>query len=800
VTRRLSLFLLFCCLSRSAAAQDAAVGSSLSPTLLRDLPASNNLFQLLETVEGEVISDRFYGGGLNTGRAARDGAFLNSWTQTQFFVGDVNITVPNGGAPFLFPVLTPWNRVDVATALMPAGSNVGGLAISFDPMRPAAAWTRMVEASGAGSSFVARSSATPVGASSTAVAPAIETLRNWTHGAVLVSGPVSSRVGLVAAFDWSGSAQVERTGVTQADGQAASGFAHLVVTLNDRDEFRTVGWVQRTQSPFAAAEAVLQPLAADQTTFAHVQSTWERRASGARTVRVFSAYSQAEATRTGRFPASFAVERMLVGPIPLLADSGNHTDRQWSAGVRLNTAPGRHRLLAGADVGVAAVRTGPGHVGTIGEANDGKQARVWQYTSTGVDSHRHTTTMAAFASDRMTLGSGRTLEFGVGYDGVSGSADGATQGVSWHTLLPRVSLRWKQGESSHFTWLAGYRRSVDRLNMDTLAVGDPAAPTADVSRWTPLGIGPVVARVGPGTRGDPAFSAIDPSLARPATDEIVAGIEAQLTPNVRGRITGVAKQVRHLFNLADIGAPASSYTTSTIVDGRPEADGGDALLPVYNRLPSTFGADRYLLTNNASQDTATAAALVLNSEASLKRLTLTFNATASITDGPASSRGFHAEENDIGVLGELAVDPNAAPTARGRLFYDRAFTIKLSAVYRFPYDVTVGAIARYQDGQPFSRVTVVPGPTTALTANQGTVFVRAYPAGDARFMYTGTLDVRVQKRVTIGRKAVVVFVDAYNLPNMGNEVEERVVTGPEFRDITAIQPPLAVHIGLRVQF
>ena len=62
-------------------------------------------------------------------------------------------------------------------------------------------------------------------------------------------------------------------------------------------------------------------------------------------------------------------------------------------------------------------------------------------------------------------------------------------------------------------------------------------------------------------------------------------------------------------------------------------------------------------------------------------------------------------------------------------------------------------------------------------------------------------DVRLQKRVTTGTRALVVFVDAYNLANMGNEVEERVVTGGlTFRDITAIQPPLAVHIGVRVQF
>ena len=68
-------------------------------------------------------------------------------------------------------------------------------------------------------------------------------------------------------------------------------------------------------------------------------------------------------------------------------------------------------------------------------------------------------------------------------------------------------------------------------------------------------------------------------------------------------------------------------------------------------------------------------------------------------------------------------------------------------------------------------------------------------------MYTGTLDLRLQKQVTLGSTSIALFVDAYNAINMGNEVEERVVTGsPTFRDITAIQPPLAVHIGLRLQF
>src|SRR5439155_6503800 len=179
---------------------------------------------------------------------------------------------------------------------------------------------------------------------------------------------------------------------------------------------------------------------------------------------------------------------------------------------------------------------------------------------------------------------------------------------------------------------------------------------------------PVVARVGPGTGGDPNFSAIDPGLARPTTDEISAGIEAQLTPNVRGRITAVAKETRHLFDLVDVGAPLSSYSLFTVTDGRPASDGGDVQLPIYSRLPQTFGADRYLLTTRVGDDTARGAAVVLTSEANLKRRTLMLNATASITDGPAENLGFHAYENNLGALGELSIDPNAATSARGRLF------------------------------------------------------------------------------------------------------------------------------------
>jgi len=176
------------------------------------------------------------------------------------------------------------------------------------------------------------------------------------------------------------------------------------------------------------------------------------------------------------------------------------------------------------------------------------------------------------------------------------------------------------------------------------------------------------------------------------------------------------------------------------------------------------------------------------------RLFLLFAATASAAEGSGGNPGYGPLENDQDVPGALFVNPNSNSYARGRLFSDRAFTIKWTTVYRFPHDVTAGAIARYQDGQPFSRIVVVSGPY------QGVEGIQAYPNGGSRFTFTGTLDLRVQKGFRFDRGRVDAFLDAYNLFTRNNEVEEYVVSGSLFRTPTAIQPPASVHVGVRVSF
>jgi len=772
-TRVRLLLGVLCVLFGGAVAFAQEASTTLTEPMLHDLPVSSNIFSPIETTQADVTSDRFYGGGLNTGRSARIGSFLSSFTQNQFRIGDVNITAPDGsGTPFLSPAVSFWERVNVSTAFMPADFNAPGLGVTFEPRRPGSTWTRMFDASAAGPGFVADSVA--------GSPPSIEHLRQWLHGGVLLSGPLTKRLGVVVAGDWSKASQFERASTTAVDGESATGLINLVYT-GERTELRTVGWAGHTRD-------VQQQT---QTSF-HVQTTWERREPRDFSWRVFAGYSQRSSTSAPLAPAP-VFDRITDGPIPTFVDTGDHTDSRLSFGVRGTKLRGAHAVRVGFDLGAIGTQVAPGFTGSILELLDGSRARIWNYSSGLADAKRHASSISAFVADRINLGRRFSVDAGITYDGENGSATGGATEIAWQTVLPRLSMRWVVTDFKQIALFAGYRRSADRLTLDILSVGDPAAPVADVLRST-APFGPIIARVGPGTGGNPDFSAIDPQLMRPTTDELVVGLEARPFGPVRVRFAGIAKRQQHMIDLVDTGAPLSSYQLQGVVDGRPAGDGGDVVLPVYNRLAASFGADRYLLTN-PQQEAPTFTGLVFSADASTRKLVLLMGATVSQALVSAAYRGYHVVENDAASgLGELFVNPNAATSARGRPFFDRAYTLKLSAAYHFPADITLGAIARYQDGQPFSRMTIVNG------LNQGAEFVRAYAAGDTRFTYTATLDARLQKGFAAGGVRVDLIVDGYNLINLGNEVEERIITGPGFRDITAIQPPRTLHAGVRLTF
>src|SRR5262249_2752538 len=105
----------------------------------------------------------------------------------------------------------------------------------------------------------------------------------------------------------------------------------------------------------------------------------------------------------------------------------------------------------------------------------------------------------------------------------------------------------------------------------------------------------------------------------------------------------------------------------------------------------------------------------------------------------------------------------------------------------------LGWAARYQDGQPFARLLLVPD------LPQGPDLVRAVPNGRHRFAYTLTVDARAEKGFRVGRHRLSASVEAFNVLQTRHEVEEDVLTGPAFRRPTCVQPPRTFRAGLRFE-
>lgn len=775
------------------------IGTTIPASALDDLPASGNLLSLIDAVAADVITDRVDTGGLTPGNAARMGGHGSTWTQTRYTLDGVDITDPDGsGTPLLIPGVLEWDQVDVRTGAMPIDANSIGLLVSLKPRRPTAEWKRRIDLTGSRSFLVSGPAVD--------LAPTISHLNNFGNASFLVSGPLRPRLGIVAAGSWISSSRFDRTDSTELGSSLGSLFAHLVYTPDDRNEARVVAWVQQARSPSENRVALKQPDASETDQSAHGQLTWDRRVLDGRTLSAAGSVSIRQRSLDLAAPSSIYMDRVFEGPMTSLLYPGPGTDRAWSFGAKLQPATddavGVNGIRAGIEVSGGLAEMRPGFSGTIGEAVNGLPARVWSITDSGTSSRWSDTTFAVYASDRLQLVPRVAVDVGSRFETVNGSADGGSNGISWHNFLPRANLRWAMLDWKEISAFVTYARTAYQLPLTALAWGDSTAASGAVYRWNtaspshaplPSETGTLVQRIGPGG----GLAGIDPTLARPYMDEVTFGFQGWANKSTLVRLSGIARRERQLLGVVDVGVPTSAYTRTVVAD--PGADiastKDDQLLPIFNRPPSTFGLDRYLLTNPTDiNNEGTFVGVDFSLQSQTDRLFLVLAGTAGRSEGLAGNRGFLATENDEGVLGELFIDPNARTFAQGRLFTERGYTIKTAGTYRFDHDVRLGVAARYQDGQHFSRLVIAPG------LNQGPEFVRAFRDGKTRFTYTMTVDARLQKGFLVQGYPVTAMLDVYNVFNQHTEIEEFPVSGPQSRMTTAIQPPRAIHFGVRLAF
>jgi hypothetical protein len=804
------------------AAAPAVVAAPDPTPLSRDLPSSRNIWSILETVEPMAILDRIDGAGLHLGEPGRFSMHGASWTQNAFLLGGVDLTDPlGGGRPLVLPDIDLFEPVEFTSGLAPVEYGAPGVTMALTPRAPARSWQGTVRGYGLGSGLQSGEPSRPV--------PSITRFGSLADASAVASGPVAGeRLRLLLSGHFARGRRFERGDPAPLESRLASGAAGLVYQPDDRDTLRLLVAAQAVDRPLAArVRFVGEPAKERADAFGGVLR-WTRVGQTATATGFGGIWSgRFEPAIEGR-AASRTIERLLDGPVPALVFSAQSRRSTWTVGGSLAMRPsplgrGSHAPRVGVAVRRAWAQERPGPGDPIPETVDRRPARVWEYEWGGPDSRRHVLDLAVWAAERLTWGERLSLEAGLRLERTTGAAEGASPGVSWTAFLPRLSARLRITDAGRLTAFAGWGEYRHRLLLEHLAFGDPNGPGASVYGWSdangdglydPTERGTLVARAGPGAAQD-SLSSVDPELRAPRTRELVGGIEATSGGGVVVRLIGVDRRERDLLESVNVGVPPSGYTVRYLSDPGGDILGpqDDQLLPVFDRREETFGLDRYLLTNSA-EHTGLHQSLELRVEKPLGRhLAFLAGATMARTEIRGGNRSFRVVENDQGVTGELGDNPNADTYSRGRGYFDRAFTIKLAAAWRPPGDWRFGLVARYQDGQPFARLVVVPdlaqGPEAIPATTRGQHLGRisnpdpegrSLAAEGHRFTFTLTVDARIEKGLTLGAVRLGLVAEVFNLLGTRNEVEEDPVWGPGFREPTALQPPRVLRLGARLDF
>lgn len=754
------------------------------PDVVRALPTAASLTARVVQLNSGLVLEREEGAGLFPAEPSRFAFRGGSWTQSRIEIDGFDVTDPILGGRALVWGAVELGEVDVRT------DSKGTVLVHSHPTRGAPDRTRFLIQGNLGLFDSKGTTKDPI--------PSLARGHNLFDGVLAASGSTSS-----GATNWSGAlsgADVSRS-ERDSDLERATqrlGFEGRLNHARGDDRFQGLAMYQGRRSPFGLTTTQTR------STGLVVGTEWTRRNPnskktfpdlGARN-ETFARLSYVRGTTTDpEFGSPVRFERLVDGPVNLQAP-------YLSTAQKLVLEAGRHEWQLGDAITASMVarfsRSTSGRslsqpVFTALERLNGTSAREWTFA--GASPSRLAENRAGLALTFGAETSQRTrLKGAVEFQRVTvGDRDG-DRILGSTRVLPEVRFEWMKSETTNFyaeasigtppVALVGYEaatrnapRVVARLwrdaNRDGLA--------------TPAELGIQVAGRGPGS------TSVDPDLSLPTMRRVMVGFRTK----VRGvgiHATAFARRDLDLIETALNPQGSEIARTRNIPDPSGDILGAsdDQILPVIEESARSFSQSQFLLTNPAEHK-ALGEGAELGFETNAKHVHWGLIGAAFRDSGRGGNRSLRVTENDFGVVGESFDRTNADTFGYGRLFFDRAYSLRMYLTANDVRGFTFGAVARYDDGQPFARLVI------QNDLPQGPDFVQAIPRGRARLHYTLSVDARLAKRFKLSGADLEVSASVFNALGSQFEAEEQVVWQPDYRRITMVQPPRAFVIAVRIE-
>ena len=252
----------------------------------------------------------------------------------------------------------------------------------------------------------------------------------------------------------------------------------------------------------------------------------------------------------------------------------------------------------------------------------------------------------------------------------------------------------------------------------------------------------------------------------PYTNAFNAGIERQLAPDLSASAMFVHRRTRDLLtrrivNLFDAAAGTSNFGKT--VDGGPQIS-----MVTYDGFVEYDG---FIVSLR-------------------KQFSGRYQFEASYT-------GSRARDNLLtGTVGTTFSNNNHPELDEGPSNQSAPHVFVASGVAALPSEVTVSGIAFWRSGSAFNPRGIID------TDGDGLVDQRdlSLPRNEFRVKPYADVDVRIEKKVRLGRHSASVLVEAFNVFNRDNVTNVNAVSGPQFGTAVAYGPGREVQIGVRYFF
>jgi hypothetical protein len=306
---------------------------------------------------------------------------------------------------------------------------------------------------------------------------------------------------------------------------------------------------------------------------------------------------------------------------------------------------------------------------------------------------------------------------------------------------------------------------------------------------------------------------IDDNFHNSNSFEYLVGFERQVMTDLSIGVTYTHRDYRDTTAILPVGISSADFVQSGVFEQTTPI--GSFSVPVYTL--SFVHDGRSILTNINDYKTSYNGVdiavrkrmsnnFMVNGSLTLQRQKANYDGGDStafyINDGGLSGSTF---PYDPGQLAFLDDHPYAfAPGGSGKsgVYPYSEWQLKLSGVYQFPWDINVGAFARYQQGYPYVIFGAVTDDTLLGVLGTSTHRFLVEPFGNRRFDNIFTLDLQFEKGFELGNLGrVALLANVFNVTN-SNAIIRRVRSVPatNFNAVEENISPRAVRLGIRYNF